>query len=291
MFTHPEQFTNSPMLPTSNLSALALKILLVEDNLTNQKVALRQLQTLGYEASTVTNGRDAVEAVSQTCYDLVLMDCQMPIMDGYEATQAIRAREHAREHECSRQQGRTIIIAMTASDLPQDQERAIAVGMDDFLSKPVRRDALAAVLQRWSQVILASKNDSLSRQAAGVDAAGNDINDEQFQAHLDLEHLHLISDNSPEFELELLQLFTEDSLTYLQRLRQAILMNEFFAVEQAAHHIKGSSANVGAIVMQIAAEKLEKQAHQQNLVETDALITELASSLQLIQRFIKNSSL
>jgi HPt (histidine-containing phosphotransfer) domain-containing protein len=101
----------------------------------------------------------------------------------------------------------------------------------------------------------------------------------------------LISDNSPEFELELLQLFTEDSLTYLQRLRQAILMNEFFAVEQAAHHIKGSSANVGAIVMQIAAEKLEKQAHQQNLVETDALITELASSLQLIQRFIKNSSL
>ncbi|NJR67105.1 MAG: response regulator, partial [Leptolyngbyaceae cyanobacterium CRU_2_3] len=130
MMTHPEQRAGIQTLSTAT-HRYKLNVLLVEDNLTNQKVALKQLQSLGYQADTAANGQTAIAAIMQSRYDLVLMDCQMPVMDGYAATQAIRDWEA----QSSIQGGRIVVIAMTASDLQQDQERALAVGMDDFVSK------------------------------------------------------------------------------------------------------------------------------------------------------------
>jgi CheY-like chemotaxis protein len=138
---HAAPLTASEPVPGTQTVTL-VKVLLAEDNIINQKVAVRMLEKLGCRVEVVANGKEAFDALGKYTYDIVFMDCQMPIMDGYAATCAIRERE--------RQTGGHLpIIAMTANAIWGDRERCIAAGMDDYVSKPVDANVLMAVLKRW----------------------------------------------------------------------------------------------------------------------------------------------
>jgi PAS domain S-box-containing protein len=254
--------TQKTLLNTPSTSS-KLKILLVEDNVVNQKVTLKQLENLGYKSDVAANGQEALQMMAQISYDLVLMDCQMPVLDGYDTAREIRSLEADNRH--------TVIIALTANAMKEDRERCMDAGMDDYLSKPISKEQLAAKLADWSEILLLPPA-SLSLE-------------------IDWNQLHLISDGSREFELELLQSFVKDSQLHLAELSAAIVQQDFCKLEQAAHYIKGASANIGLKTMQANADQLEQQARRQQLQNAADLLAALFGSLEKVQTFLQNRSL
>jgi PAS domain S-box-containing protein len=145
----PASEPSAAPIPLSTRSAVP-RILVAEDNVVNQRVAIRMLERLGYSVDVAANGAEAVDAVARTAYAAILMDCQMPEMDGYAATRQIRALEDEKQPAVqTRPVRRTPIIALTANVLAVDRDRCLASGMDDYLAKPLRPDVLAATLERW----------------------------------------------------------------------------------------------------------------------------------------------
>jgi two-component system sensor histidine kinase/response regulator len=136
--------------PEPSIETVVPRILVAEDNTVNQRVVVRMLERLGYRADVVANGAEAVAATARFSYAAILMDCQMPEMDGYEATRVIRAHE-GRLGPGGRG-ARVPIIALTANALAADRDRCLLAGMDDYLAKPLRPELLALVLERWARI-------------------------------------------------------------------------------------------------------------------------------------------
>jgi hypothetical protein len=207
------------------------------------------------------------------------MDCQMPVLDGFETTKEIH-----RWQESSFVSGRyPVVIAMTANAMKEDQQMCLDAGMDDYLSKPVIKEKLAAALERWGSVIFREKETDALEQTASI----TDVTDvDSVDLPIDWKRLHQLSENNPEFELELLQIFVEDIQPRLEVIKIAIADNDYEQLAIQTHQIKGASANVGATTMHLAAEKLEQLAYNQERRGTTNLILELEEFLKCIQGFL-----
>lgn len=240
-------------------------ILLAEDNIVNQKVAIRQLQKLGYRADAVANGREAIEALSRISYDLVLMDCQMPEMDGYEATAEIRGQEGERKH--------TPIVAMTAHALTGDREKCIAAGMDDYISKPVKSEELAQVLER---VFAGSTND---------EEAANCVQ-EEVSPPVDMARLH---DAMGDELFDILDIYLVQMSENVERLTAAIEAGNAGEVDLIAHNCAGTSANCGMVAVVQPLRELERMGREGSLAGAEPLGKQVVGEFQRVKVFLKDN--
>lgn len=248
----------------------AIEILVVEDNPVNRKVLLRQLQMLGYRAECATNGREALEQLERRDRDLVLMDCQMPILDGYDATRELRHYERDND----RQTRHTVVIALTAHAMKGEREKCLAAGMDDYLTKPVNLETLKTKIDFWVGY--------LHPVAAIIDASKSERRDRNGNS-IDLDRLNEISDGDLEFQQEILQMFVEDVSQKLVALQQGIEAGDLENIIHQAHAIKGASANLGIESMQEIARELEYQATENNLWYLQQKLTQLYRVLDLVK--------
>ena len=230
-----------------------LRILVVDDNAVNQRVAVKMLEKLGARCDVAADGREAVAAVTRQPYDLVFMDCQMPVMDGFEATREIRGLPLPEPL-------RTRIIAMTAATSTGDRERCLAAGMDDYVAKPLRQDELSAILGRGTDVPEPRSEPQLPTVAP-----------------LDLERLAAVSGGDREFEKELLTFFLEGAFEGLTRLEAALAAADAASSRREAHSIKGAAANVGALPASEAAARVEE-------LSVEGKLTEAATGVPAIRR-------
>jgi two-component system, sensor histidine kinase and response regulator len=241
-------------------------LLVVEDNPVNQKVAVRMLEKLGYRVDVAGDGLEAVEAVFRIPYAAVLMDCQMPEMDGYEATAEIRRRQS--------DGGRTPIIAMTAGAMRGDEERALGAGMDGYVSKPVKLAELAAVLDRWVDT------DQPPRPAPPFPSDEGDVLDPAILAGL----RELEGSGGPGALDELVDSFLRDAVSRLDALRTAAASGDAETVARAAHRLKGSSANLAALGMSRICADLEQAAAGGGLGGASAALERLRVEFARVRR-------
>jgi signal transduction histidine kinase/CheY-like chemotaxis protein/CHASE2 domain-containing sensor protein len=266
-----ENKVNLPKVTSNILEERAkIKILLAEDNRVNQKVAMKQLENIGYQADIVDNGQEVLEKLANQNYDIILMDCQMPIVDGYEATKEIRKIEGNRCH--------TIIIALTASAMKEDLDKCLTVGMDDCLSKPVRKQDLESKLDYWiNENKLGFVNDNKSHE------------DQIKPMPIDFSYLHKLSEGNQEFERDILQVFTQTTQEGVRAIKRAIASQDWLSVEHEAQKMKGSSSNIGARSLHYLAGKLEEQVKEKSLDSVENLVSDLDKELIQVISLIDRS--
>jgi signal transduction histidine kinase/DNA-binding response OmpR family regulator/HPt (histidine-containing phosphotransfer) domain-containing protein len=233
-------------------------ILLVEDNKMNQLVSTKLLEKLGFAYDIANHGGEAVEAVGAKQYDAILMDCQMPEMDGYEATAEIRRLEGTARH--------TPIIAMTAAAMEGDRERCLDAGMDDYITKPVRLESVAGVLQRWAKPPV---HEEAGREPAGVpseDGAPDPLDPAQ------LELLRSLDDGEGVVLSEIVREYLAQAEVGRGELARTVEVGDSRALERAAHSLRGASANIGATVLADLCAEMELRGRLEQLDATGPLV-------------------
>jgi signal transduction histidine kinase/DNA-binding response OmpR family regulator len=233
------------------LTLATARVLLAEDNAMNQEIALEMLEDTGYRVTLAENGRQALAALASEAFDVVLMDCQMPELDGFEATRVLRRQES----EAGRR--RTPVIALTANAVSGDSQRCLEAGMDDYVAKPYGRDKLLAVLARWTQPTTtpcAAPGADGASLAPAATAAGT-IDARALQALRAMQRA-----GRPSVLGRMLDLFDRDAPRLLAEMRNAAGTSDVETLRDAAHTLKSNCANVGATELAAICRGIEQLA-------------------------------
>ncbi|KAF1709658.1 ATP-binding protein [Pseudoxanthomonas sacheonensis] len=268
---------------------IVTRLLLVEDNPVNLAVGEKLLSVLGYSCDIAINGQIALEKMATGRYSLVLMDCQMPVLDGYSATREWRDQEVL--------QGSTMrlpIVAMTANAMAGDRQRCLDAGMDDYLSKPVSREQLENCLQRWlpGRASFGLRDAVQPTPDASVPAAASPQRPSAPPVFPVLDHnmLDELREIAGDETVRIIGLFLEDAPRLIARLESASTVPDLEAMREAAHTLKSSSANVGAMALSTAAKRVELGARAQKLdrpaVAVALVIAEYARARMALQGYI-----
>jgi CheY-like chemotaxis protein/HPt (histidine-containing phosphotransfer) domain-containing protein len=245
------------------------RILVAEDNVVNQKVALRILEKLGYRADAVANGQEAVTALETVPYDLVLMDVQMPEMNGLEATRAIRGSQ-------AKVLCRDIpVVAMTAHALKGDRDKCLEAGMNDYIGKPVTTSALKEILER---LLGADRNGKASCPPPAP----------TLPVPVNVQRLNDITDGDLAFEQELIESFLADTERHVTDLESAVRKVDGEALKRKAHAIKGTSANAGARRLEEIAARLEESAVIKDPERARELLKDLRSEFERVRDYLQD---
>ncbi len=249
-----------------------LRILLAEDNLVNQKVARGALEKMGFKVDIVSNGADAIAAWKTDRYHIIFLDCQMPVMDGYQAAREIRRLEQGLRH--------IPIVALTADAMKDAEQNCREAGMDEYLTKPFDRKQLRETIERLLPA-------SMSEQPG----AGNGSSTPQpytSDAPVDWERLMKVSDGDEDFAQDLVQLFIESGDAALRDITIALQRGDLATVGRVAHSFKGSSANIFAQPASTAAARLEEAARAGNANELPLLEEQLRLEANRATDFLRS---
>ena len=241
------------------------RVLVVDDNAVNQKVARRILEKLGCRVDVAADGTEAVQMAARLPYDVIFMDCEMPEMDGYEATRTIRRGAEGRP--------RVPILAMTAHAMVGDREKCLAAGMDDYITKPIRREDLEKALDSW----VARTDEGAAADGAPAAAEAPSV---------DLAPLRKAVDDDPEALLDLVGTYLEQTADLTGRLRRAIESNAVEDVRRMAHGWAGSSAQIGAAQVVSLCRRLEKLAGEGGLTGAADLVAPLEREIGRVHAFL-----
>jgi CheY-like chemotaxis protein/HPt (histidine-containing phosphotransfer) domain-containing protein len=269
---------NDNITPNSNYP-MALKILLVEDTPVNKKVIMNQLKILNYEADWVENGQDAINTLVDNEYDLILMDCQMPILNGYEATKQIRQRETETKGK------HHIIIGLTASAMEGNRQQCFDAGMDDYITKPASTDELNQLLKKWAVAIANSQNnteENLPLDSFSIKKL------KHIKYPVDMERLYKFTGGDLEFQNELLLCFVNDTVIHIKEAKIALENQDIMELLFKIHKIKGASGHVGVNLIMDITRNIEQQALANNLEAIPPKLVKLEQILKEVETFISN---
>jgi PAS domain S-box-containing protein len=283
LFSHrgqPAELITKHTLKES-IAAAKPRILLVEDNLVNQKVAVLMLERLGCRVDIANNGREALQAAGSNHYDLVLMDCQMPEMDGFEATRRIRQLP---------EQGRRLpIVALTANAFEEDRHQALAAGMDDFVTKPFTAAKLEQIFVDW----LLPRQSAATPKAESAIAAPAEQNTSGFQpdaAAVKAGLQTLAQAVGQEMIVEVIALFRQTEQASVQELQQQLASGDWENVGRSAHKLKGLCRQIGANDVGGLCEQLEKAGKSQDATQCQQLTPGVIQAVQALSSLLQQQA-